>query len=187
MGNALPYIVPYQVFETATFEITIAVNNDQFWQHFCRAVELPHLATDPRFATNGDRVRHRDQLLPELEALFKMQPADKWLARLEREGVPCGPINTMDRVAAHPQVQARGLVRELDHPIGPVPTTALPWRYGRPADRGAYPVAPTRPPPLLGQHTEAVLVDVLGCSPEAVAGWAGQGLVQLGSARADGV
>ncbi len=187
MGNALPYIVPYQVFETATFEITIAVNNDQLWQHFCRAVAMPHLAADPRFATNGDRVRHRDQLLPELEALFKTQPADEWLARLEREGVPCGPINTMDRVAAHPQVQARGLVRELDHPIGPVPTTALPWRYGRPADCGAGPDAPPRPPPLLGQHTEVVLVDLLGCSPQVVVAWAGQGIVQLGSARVDGV
>lgn len=181
MGNALPYIVPYQVFETATFEMTVAVNNNQLWEHFCRAIERPSLSADPRFATNGDRVRHRDQLLPELESLFRTEPAEHWLARLEQEGVPCGPINTMDRVAVHPQVQARGLMREMDHPTGPVPTTALPWRYGTPAERGSEPDSPPRrPPPLLGQHTEDVLVGLLGCSPEVVAVWAEQGIVQLG-------
>ena len=178
VGNALPYIVPYQVFPTATFEITVAVNNDPQWQSFCRVIAAPHLAADSRFATNGDRVRQRAQLVPELEAIFRTKPAEEWLVDLDAAGIPSGPINAMDRVAAHPQVQARGLLQEVAHPVGPLPTTALPWRYGRSAERGAAGAPPSRrPPPLLGQHTEEVLVGLLSYTPKQVAALAAQGVV----------
>lgn len=185
MGNALAYIVPYQVFATATFEITIAVNNDQLWRHFCSAIERPQLADDPRFVRNSDRVRARDELLPQLEELLRTKPAEEWLERLEQAGVPCGPINTMDRVVAHPQVRARGLVGEMDHPIGRIPTTATPWRYGTPAEScdGLYPT-PRLPPPLLGQHTEEVLVDILGFTSGMVEAWDEQRIVGAGRMRA---
>lgn len=177
-GNALPYIVPYQSFATSTIEITVAVNNDRLWRAFCAAVERPDLAQDARFATNGDRVRHREALIPQLEATFGTQPGEVWLERLARHGVPAGPINTVDRVAGHPQVEARQLLVQVEHPVGRMPQLTTPWRVGAPAERGA--VEPPTPPPLLGQHTEAVLCEVLGYSPEDVARLEGAGVVQRG-------
>jgi crotonobetainyl-CoA:carnitine CoA-transferase CaiB-like acyl-CoA transferase len=174
-GNALPYIVPYQTFKTADIEITVAVNNDKLYRAFCAAIERPDLATDPRYLTNGDRVRQRESLIPQLEAIFLTRPGDEWLARMQQHGVPAGPINTMDRVAAHPQVAARGLVVEVNHAVGPVPTPTSPWRADLPSERGeALPIAP---PPLLGQHTEEVLCELLGCTPAEVAQLEADGVV----------
>ncbi|MGH2355215.1 MAG: CaiB/BaiF CoA transferase family protein [Chloroflexota bacterium] len=175
-GNAFPYIVPYQSFRTATIELTVAVNNDRLWRVFCAALERPDLADDPRFATNGDRVRHRDVLIPELEALFLTRPGEAWLDRLGRHGVPAGPINTVDRVAAHPQVQARRLLVEVDHPAGCVPIPTMPWKIGTPGER-AEP-APPDPPPLLGEHTAAVLRRLLDYTQEQVAELERQGVVR---------
>jgi crotonobetainyl-CoA:carnitine CoA-transferase CaiB-like acyl-CoA transferase len=184
-GNALPYIVPYQSFRTATVEITVGVNNDRLWRAFCAAIERPDLADDPRFATNGDRVRHRDALLPELERLFLTRPGEAWLARLDAYGVPAGPINTVDRVAGHPQVRARGLLVEVEHPVGRVPTPTAPWRTGPPGERSA-PQVPA-PAPLLGQHTEEVLSGLLGFTPEEVDELERHGIVARAPAGADRV
>ncbi|MER3486829.1 MAG: formyl-CoA transferase, partial [Chloroflexota bacterium] len=120
-GNSFPYIVPYQSFRTATFDITLAINNDRLWVQFCRAIGRPDLARDPRFATNGDRVRNREALVPVLEELFLTRSAEEWLKRFSAHGIPAGPINTLDRVAVHPQVQARRLLIEVEHPMGRVP------------------------------------------------------------------
>jgi formyl-CoA transferase/CoA:oxalate CoA-transferase len=180
-GNALPYIVPYQAFRSATIEVTVAVNNDRLWRAFCAAIERPDLATDPRFATNGDRVRQRDLLVPVLEALFLTRPGEEWLDRLQRAGVPAGPINTMDLVAAHPQVRARGLLVDVDHAGGAVPVPTAPWRTGLPAERppaGPPPAAP----PLLGQHTAAVLERLLGYPPERIAGLESEGVIRCAPA-----
>ncbi|MBI3970250.1 MAG: CoA transferase [Chloroflexi bacterium] len=180
-GNALPYIVPYQAFQTATIDITVAVNNDRLWKAFCAAIERPDLESDPRFATNGDRVRHRAILIPLLEEVFRTRPGDEWLARLSRCGVPAGPINTMDRVAAHPQVQARGLLVEVPHPVGPVTVPTMPWRAGLPDERGE--TALPAPPPLLGQHTDDVLRGLLGYAAHEVADLERRGAVQRGQER----
>jgi crotonobetainyl-CoA:carnitine CoA-transferase CaiB-like acyl-CoA transferase len=180
-GNALPYIVPYQAFRTATEEITVAVNNDRLWRAFCAALERPDLLADPRFATNGDRVRGRDVLVPLLEAVFLTRPAADWLARLRAAGVPAGPINDLAAVAAHPQVRARGLLGEVDHPSGRIPSPTLPWRIGPPEDRARPPgdrPGPPAAPPLLGQHTAAVLGRLLGYTPAAVAALETQGVVR---------
>jgi len=175
-GNALPYIVPYQGFRTATFEITVAVNNDRLWRAFCAAIERPDLLHDKRFSTNGDRVRNREALLAILEPLFETRPGEEWLRRMQKHGVPAGPINTMDRVAAHPQVLARGLLARVDHPMGEVPIPVMPWREGVPDGRAR--LEPPRPPPLLGQHTEQVLVEELGYSREQIAELDAEGVVQ---------
>ncbi len=175
-GNAFPYIVPYQAFRTATIEITVAVNNERQWQSFCEVIERPDLAADPRYAGNGERVRHRETLLPELEAIFATRPGEEWLERLRRAGIPCGPINTVDRVAAHPQVQARRLLVEADHPVGRIPQPTMPWKVGQPEER-AEPDLPA-PPPLLGQHTESVLCRLLGYTPEQVAALHARGIVR---------
>jgi formyl-CoA transferase/CoA:oxalate CoA-transferase len=175
-GNALPYIVPYQAFQTADIEINLACNNDRLWRALCKAIERPDLANDARFVTNGDRVRNREALIPLLEAVFRTRPGDEWLARLSQAGVPAGPINTMDRVAAHPQVRARGLLVEVEHPVGTVPIPTMPWKTGLPAERDA-PETPAAPP-LLGQHTEAVLCGLLGLTEAAVRDLAARGVVE---------
>jgi crotonobetainyl-CoA:carnitine CoA-transferase CaiB-like acyl-CoA transferase len=174
-GNAFPYIVPYQAFRTATFDITVAINNDRLWVQFCRAIERPDLASDPRFATNGDRVRNREALVPILEDLFLTRSAEEWLARLAAFGIPAGPINTLDRVAVHPQVQARRLLVEVEHPVGRVPVPTAPWRAGPPGNRAEM-VEPA-PAPLLGQHTMEVLCEMLGYSPAEVARLAADGAI----------
>lgn len=175
-GNALPYIVPYQAFRTATFEVTVAVNNDRLWRAFCAAIERPDLMADPRFATNGDRVRQRDVLVPLLEAVFRARDGEAWLERLQQHGVPAGPINDIARVAAHPQVQARGLLVEVDHPAGRIPSPTAPWRTGLPAERLDEP--PPAPPPLLGQHTVAVLTRLLGYTPQRIADLTARGVIR---------
>jgi formyl-CoA transferase/CoA:oxalate CoA-transferase len=177
-GNALPYIVPYQAFSTASFEITVAVNNDRLWRAFCAALERPDLVADPRFATNGDRVRHRDALVPVLEGVFRTLPGEVWLERLQRAGVPAGPINTVDRVAAHPQVRARELLVEVDYHGEPVPSPTAPWRAGLPGERPSPGDARPSPPPLLGQHTAAVLGRVLGYSAAGIAALEAEGVIR---------
>jgi crotonobetainyl-CoA:carnitine CoA-transferase CaiB-like acyl-CoA transferase len=176
VGNSLPYIVPYQAFRTATIEIMVAANNDRQWRTLCAAIERPDLAADPRYATNGDRVRNRDLLVPELEALFLTRPGEEWLARLANAGIVAGPINTVDRVAAHPQVRHRGLLRDVDHPVGRVPTPTAPWKFGTPAERGEPPLP--APSPLLGQHTEDVLCRLLGFTHEQVEALEARGVLR---------
>lgn len=176
VGNAFPYIVPYQAFRTATIDVTVAVNNDRLWRAFCAAIERPDLAQDSRFANNADRVRNRGALIPGLEALFITRSGEEWLARLAAHGIPAGPINTIDRVAAHPQVEARRLLVQVDHPVGPIPVPTAPWKFGLPAERPEAPLP--RPPPLLGQHTEEVLCRLLGYSAAEVARLEQKGVVQ---------
>ena len=160
-GNALPYIVPYQAFRTATFEITVAANNDRMWVQFCKAIERPDLLEDDRFNTNGDRVRRREELVPLLEQMLLTRGGEEWLARFKEWGVPAGPINSVDMVASHPQVVARGLLKQTDHPVGAVPVPGMPWRA-----RGEDEWHPDAPP-LLGQHTEEILGE-LGLSTEQI-------------------
>jgi crotonobetainyl-CoA:carnitine CoA-transferase CaiB-like acyl-CoA transferase len=176
VGNSLPYIVPYQAFRTATIELMVAVNNDRQWRSFCAAIERPDLAADARYATNGDRVRRRDALIPELEAVFLTRPGEEWLERLAAHGLVAGPINTVDRVAAHPQTQHRRLLVEVDHPVGRVPIPTTPWKYRPPEERLDPP--PPSPPPLLGQHTESVLCRLLGYTAADVAGLESRGVVR---------
>ena len=180
-GNALPYIVPYQAFRTASIEVTVAVNNDRLWRAFCDAIERPDLAADPRFATNGDRVRQREVLVPLLEALFLTRPGEAWLERLQRAGVPAGPINSVEQVARHPQVLARGLLVEVDHSGGPIPTPTAPWRAGLPGRAGH--AAPAAAAPLLGQHTAPVLRRLLGYTAAQITDLERAGVVRCAPSR----
>lgn len=160
LGNAHPNIVPYQTVVTQDGHMIVAVGNDEQFKRFCAVLSLPALADDPNFATNGARVNHRALLMPQLEAALVKRSTDEWLAAFEQVGVPCGPINTLDRVFDDPHVKARKLVQTLPHPqAGQVNLVANPIRIN-----GAQMNA-TMAPPYLGQHTENVLEE-LGINAE---------------------
>ena len=156
MGSGHASVVPYQALATRDSHLIVAVFAEKFWAGFCRAVEQPEWERDPRFATNRDRVGHRATLVPMIESLFATRTTDEWLTRLQAEGVPATPILTVDRVLADPQVRARGMVVELEHPAhGRLPTLGTPIKVD-----GAMTLVPT-PPPRLGEHTDAILREVL--------------------------
>ncbi|CAB3925725.1 CaiB/BaiF CoA transferase family protein [Achromobacter deleyi] len=163
-GNAHQNVVPYQVFAASDGHLIVATGNESQYRAYCTAIGAAELGDDPRFATNRLRVTHRDTLVALLAEIMRRGKRDDWIARLEAVGVPCGPINDIAQAFAHPQVAARQLRRDLPHPSGSVaPVTASPLRFS------ASPVVYRRAPPLLGQHTEEVLREVLGKSPEAIA------------------
>jgi len=157
LGNAHPTIVPYQDFPTADGDVIVAVGNDGQFVRFCEAAGHPGWATDERFATNAARVAHRKALIPLIRAATMQRTTTEWIARLERAGVPCGPINRVDEVFADPHVIARGLRVELPHPVaGRVATVACPIRLSR------SPVQYRRAPPVLGEHQGEVVAEWLG-------------------------
>ena len=163
MGNAHQNIVPYQVFEVAPRAdggkdfIILAVGNDGQYAKFCEVAGRPDLASEPRFVKNADRVRHRAELVPMLEAVMKTRAKADWLSALEAAKVPCGAINSLDEVFADPQVQARGMVTHWQHPLrADLPLVSSPIKLER------TPVRTDRPPPMLGQHTDEVLGELLG-------------------------
>ena len=172
LGNAHPNVVPYQVFRTADGFAVLAVGNDEQFRRFTACAGRPELAEDERFRTNAGRVRNRAALVPVVRALMAERTTAEWLALLEPAGVPCGPINGLRAAFADRQVQARGMVARLAHPLaGEVPVVASPMRFSRTC------VEPGRPPPLLGEHTEAVLRHVLGSSDAEIARWRSQGAI----------
>ena len=162
-GNAHPNIVPYQDLPTADGAVMIAVGNDGQYQRLCSALGVNHLAKDPRFATNTKRVENRETLIPLLSEASRKQNSDHWEKTLEGMGVPCGPIKDLAEVFEEPQVKHRGLKKVMAHPTaGQVPLVANPMRLS------ASPVTYRSAPPLLGQHTEEVLKDVLGLTEAEV-------------------
>jgi formyl-CoA transferase/CoA:oxalate CoA-transferase len=151
-GSAHPTIAPYQAFPTADGWIMIAVGNDGLWRRFTEAVGRPELAEDPRFSANPLRVAHRDELIPLLEEVLRARTTAEWLAALGDAGVPVGPIQTVAEAVNDPQVLARGMVAEVEHPTaGTLKTLGCPIRLT------GTPAAVRTPPPLLGQHSDEVL------------------------------
>jgi len=155
-GNAHASIVPYQAFATRDGYVVVAVGNDAQFARLCEVLSRPELAIDSRFVTNAARVENRAALVSVLEAILAGRPTREWVATLEEAGVPCGPINDLAQVFDDPHVQARGLRVDVPHPLaGRVPVVASPMRLSRtPVRHGT--------PPMLGEHTEEVLRDVLG-------------------------
>jgi crotonobetainyl-CoA:carnitine CoA-transferase CaiB-like acyl-CoA transferase len=155
-GNAHANIVPYQVFRARDRYLAVGIGNDGQWRKFCEIAGEPGLSSDPRFASNPDRVRNRPELIPRLEDIFRRRDADAWIGSLWREGIPAGPINTVDRVFADPHTAARGMVVEMDHP-----TAGKVRLIGSPLKFSGTPVEYRLAPPLLGEHTAAVLRELL--------------------------
>ena len=162
-GNAHPSIVPYQPFTASDRSFTVAVGNDRQFAALCRIAGHPEWAADPRFASNPARVEHRDALIALLDPVFRQRAAGAWVSELLAAGVPSGPINDVAAVLDDPQVAARGLIHEVDL-LGD--TLRL---IGPAVGFSATPPAVYAPPPLLGQHTDAILRERLGLSDGEIA------------------
>jgi crotonobetainyl-CoA:carnitine CoA-transferase CaiB-like acyl-CoA transferase len=166
-GNGHPNIVPYQEFKAQDQYFAFAAGNDQQWRRFCTAVNKPHWAKDERFATNSARVQNREQVIAMLNELFATRPAAEWMALCDEVGLPTGPINNIAQVLADPQVQARQMQVEVED----TPLLTSPLKI---------PTAPTTvrlPPPHLGQHTEAILQELLGYAPDQIAALRENGVI----------
>jgi formyl-CoA transferase len=167
-GNARANIVPYQSFQTSDAWFVIAVGNDRQFERLCQVIgstgmlrDTLELANDPRFVTNADRVENRDELIELLKPIFLQRTANEWWSVLEAAGIPCGPINTLDKVFAEPQVEARDMLLEMDHPaIGKLQLVGSPLKFSNTT------VDYKLPPPRLGEHTEQILKELFGYSSE---------------------
>ncbi len=163
-GNRHPSIVPFEPFETQDGQLMVAAGNDALWRRLCEALERPDLASDPRFKTNPLRNTHYAELRPILAEIFRGQTTAAWQALLEPAGIPVSPINNVAQVMQHPQVLAREMLVELAHPTAGQMT--LP---GIPVKLSETPGALRSAAPTLGQHTEELLGELLGYTPEQVA------------------
>ena len=172
MGNAHSNMVPYQVFKCREGDIIIAVGNDGQYAAFCKVIGVPHLATDPDYATGPQRNRNRKALIPLIAEAMLVRTMEEWVPLLEAKNVPCGPIYNLKQVFEDAQVRHRDMQRSLPHSAGvqapsvanPIRLSDTPIQYGRSA-------------PLLGEHNRSILQDRLGLTPERVAELQSKGVV----------
>jgi formyl-CoA transferase len=175
-GTAHESIIPYQVFQTQDRPIAIAVANQKLWINFCKLVGKEEWLNDPRFESNPKRVANREVLLPLIDDLFSQKTCDEWMTLLVGAAIPCGPVNDMQHLFADPQVQHRNMIAEVPHPtIGTLRLAGLPIKYTE------TPGSIRLHPPLLGEHTDIVLAEVLDCSPQEIAALNAKGAISLGS------
>ncbi len=172
LGTRHPSITPFQAFDTADGQVVVAIGNDQLFACFCRLVGDEQLAADPRFCSNSLRTGNHADLEEAMGAIIRQRPTDWWLEHLEREGIPCGPINTIAEVVQDPQVIAREMIQEVADPLG-----GLMHMAGIPIKLSETPGAVIGPAPALGQHTEEVLGELLGLTPEKVTDLRERGVV----------
>jgi crotonobetainyl-CoA:carnitine CoA-transferase CaiB-like acyl-CoA transferase len=171
-GTAHPNIVPYQAFRTSDGYLMLAVGNDRQFAAFAALAGRPELSDDPRYATNAARVAHRSTLVPLVAELIAARSTREWIERLAPAAVPCGPINDLADVFAEPQVRHRQMRIDLAHPLaGTVPQVRNPIRYSRTT------LEYRLPPPLLGEHTRAVLTGELGLGEAELAALAARGVI----------
>lgn len=163
LGNRHPSITPFEAFTASDGHVIVGAGNDRLWKKLCEMIGKPELISDSRFLTNGDRTNNQKALKPILDEVFKTKKIDEWLAMLEEAGVPCAPINTVDRVVKDPQVNARHMLVEIEHPVaGKMHVPGVPIKMYK------TPGSVDTPAPLLGQHTEEILKELLGMSKEEV-------------------
>ena len=171
MGNRHLSIAPYSTFRTADGWLNVGVANERLWARFCKALDTPEMADDPRFRTNRDRVENIDALDDALTAVLVTQTRDHWVEIFRQAGIPAGPVLTVDQTLSHPQMAARDMVVTLPHPtLGTVTLTGVAPRLGH------TPGAVRTPPPLLGEHTDAILAEH-GYDADAIAGLRADGAV----------
>ena len=171
-GNDHPNLAPYGAFCAKDRWLVLGVANEPQWETFCAVIDRQDLRDDVRFKTNGNRIAHRSELGEILSEVMASRPASEWLSALRNAGLPCGPINDVAAVFDHPQVQPRDLILEVEHPTaGPIHLTGFPYKLTD------TPAELHHPPPLLGEHTEDVLTEMLGYSIEEVAQFQERGAI----------
>jgi crotonobetainyl-CoA:carnitine CoA-transferase CaiB-like acyl-CoA transferase len=154
LGNRHPTIVPYETFRASDGDFVVAVGNDDQWQRFCRVTGF---SGDDRYATNRLRVTHYDDLKPALDTLLRTQTRELWISQLKSAGVPCGSVRDLHEVFTDPQTQARDMLVELEHAAaGALKMTGTPLKFS------GTPGSVRTPPPLLGEHSAAILANDLG-------------------------
>ena len=151
LGNGHPNIVPYQAFRTQDGYVVVSCGNDRLYQALCQLLGREDLAKDPSFATNPQRVRNREQLVPALQEEFLRRSTEEWLPELRTAGIPCGPINTVSQIFHDPHIQARDFVWECDHP-----TAGRIKLSGSPIHLSETPARLYKAPPLLGEDDDKV-------------------------------
>ncbi len=156
MGTAYKALLPYQTFRTQTRDLALAVGSERLWKKFCPLMGLDEMTDDPRFATNPARSEHRQELIDTLQAIFLTKPYEEWEALFVANGIPIGAINTIDQVVDHPQLQARGMLVDSDHPVA-----GKVQLVGPAVKLSETPGSVRTPAPTLGQHTDAVLQEIL--------------------------
>lgn len=162
-GTAHPNIVPYQAFQTADGHLMLGVGNDRQFADCCNLLECPEIAEDPRFSTNSARVENREELIPIIANRLNHKASDYWLKQFASLHIPAGPINDLADVFSDPVIEERQIVRKVQHAlVGEVPTIANPVRLSD------TPVEYKLAPPLLGQHTNEILKEVLEYSDEQI-------------------
>ena len=163
-GNVHASIVPYQTFRASDGHVNVGVANNALFERFCRALDLEELLADPRFADNPTRVGHRKDLVPLIERRIAELTKAEVVRRLREANVPVGPINALDEVFADPVIRHLGLIAEVDHPTaGRVRAPGIPVRLS------GTPASVRRHPPLLGEHTDEVLLDLSYTAEEIAA------------------
>jgi CoA:oxalate CoA-transferase len=164
LGTRHPTITPFQAFEASDAWFVVAVGNDALWNTFCATVKRPDLSADPRYASNGHRTMNISGLEAELGKMFAVKPMKEWLALLEAAGVPCAPVNTIDKVLEDRQLKARNMFVTVDDPVAG--KIIIP---GNPIKMESIPECPDRPrAPEIGEHTDKLLSSLLGLGDEEI-------------------
>jgi CoA:oxalate CoA-transferase len=163
LGTAYGALLPYQTFQTKTRDIAIGIGSDKLWRMFCPLIGLPQLTGDPRYVTNAARNANRPSLTSALQDAFLTKTYEEWEAILRPAGVPIGAINTIDKVIDHPQVSARGVLVDCEHPVA-----GRIKMVGPPVRMSDTPGSVRAPAPLLGEHTDEVLRERLGMTDEEI-------------------
>jgi len=164
LGSRHPSITPFQAFPTRDDYLVICIGNERLWERFCKSIKRTDLLKDERFEVNARRNENYEIIIPILEEIFRSRSTEEWIQLMEKEGIPCGPINTVDKLIDHPQILAREMIAEIDHgSLGKIKMPALPIRFS------VTPGKVDKPAPRLGEHTEEVLVGLLGMRRDEVA------------------
>lgn len=171
-GNAHPNIVPYQSFKTQDGYMVVGAASEGNWRRLCEAIGMAELADDPRFTKNAQRVANRQELIRILTSEFLKRPTAAWIELLTGAGLPCAPVNTIDRVFKEPQVLHRKMLIEIEHPTaGKVRMAGLPLKFS------GTPASVRLPPPVLGEHSQDILRSWLEMEEGEIADLKGKGII----------
>ena len=154
-GSGHESLCPYQAFEATDKHVLLGVANDSLWRAFCKVADLSQVADDERFRTNADRVRNRAATVELVSRAMRKRSCDEWVRALGEAGIPCAPINSFADLTAHPHTAATGMIMSIEHPtLGTFNTVAQPILFNGERNQ------PSSAPPLHGEHTHAILVEL---------------------------